>query len=96
MVLIILEDLIKYIVFLKFKLIVCVLISFEKVVVLNLQKSEVLFDVLLDKLVFYFGISGIYNCLLFGDEVGSIYFYNVKIGVFFGGFFVYLGLVEKM
>lgn len=36
MVLIILEDLIKYIVFLKFKLIVCVLISFEKVVVLNL------------------------------------------------------------
>ncbi|XP_052688159.1 NACHT domain- and WD repeat-containing protein 1-like isoform X1 [Crassostrea angulata] len=91
-----LEDSIKHIVFSKSKPIACALTSSEKIVVLNLQKSEVVFDVSPDKPVSYFGISGTYNCLLLGDEVGSIHLYNAKTGVFSGGFPAHSGPVEKM
>ncbi|XP_052687210.1 NACHT domain- and WD repeat-containing protein 1-like isoform X2 [Crassostrea angulata] len=91
-----LEDSIKHIVFSKSKPIACALTSSEKVVVLNLQESEVLFDVSPDKPVSYFGISGTYNCLLVGDEVGSIHLYNAKTGLFSGGFPAHSGPVEKM
>lgn len=50
----------------------------------------------LDKPVSYFGITGTYNCLLLGNEAGSIHLYNAKTGLFSGGFPAHSGPVEKI
>ncbi|XP_061198397.1 NACHT domain- and WD repeat-containing protein 1-like [Saccostrea echinata] len=90
------EDCIEKIAFSKSKAFACVLNSTGKVTALDLQKSEVLFHMVTDKPVTYFGIRGTYSIVLLGDNEGHVTLYSSKTGISYGSFQAYGGAVEKM
>jgi WD40 repeat protein len=87
---------IKQVAFSKSKSFTCVLMDTGKVAAVDLEKSEIMFNMTTEKPVTYFGISGAYSLVMLGDSDGSITLWNFKTKKNCGKFPAHSGPVQNM